>query len=338
MFFWKRKPKRLYYPTSSRWYTKPRNALRLSNPRKVFTNNIRTHFTRFFKNAVYFTIVIAVLAVLIMILLFSSYFSITSIDIVRENPNIDTSKISSELNGYLGNNLLFFSRDKITAKVQEKFPEFETVEVKKIFPHTIKVNLTSYPIVANLKAYYILPKAETALTEDQSKNVKQVQAALETAFSLPGEKTAKKEQVAPIEQKCLINRIGQAIFDQEEDLELFTITIDNLTEPIQDRQMVMTKDRMDYISDVIKYFNNLFPMQVKSVRYLGVAREMHITTDNNIVIWLTFEKDYKEQLDKLNTIYKAAELNKEDIAYIDLRVQEKVIYCPARSLCNKFEN
>jgi cell division septal protein FtsQ len=334
MFFWNRKPRRLYYPTSSRWYTKPRNGLKLSNPRKVFTNNIRTHFTRLFKNAVYFTITGAILVVLIIILVFSSYLSITSIDVVRENPNIDTAAISNELKGYLGSNILFFNSNNITAKVQEKFPEFESVEVNKIFPHTIKVNLKSYPIVANLKAYYILPKVEPAITEQEGKTIKEVQEALETAFSIPGEKTVEKEELNPIEQKCLLNSIGQAIFDQEEDLELITITIDNLTEPIQDRQMIMKKEHMDYISDAIRYFNNTFPMQVKSVRYLGVAREIHITADNNIVVWLTFEKDYKEQLDKLNTIYKAAELDKEDIAYIDLRVKEKVIYCPARSRCN----
>jgi cell division septal protein FtsQ len=278
------------------------------------------------------------MAVLIVILLFSSYLSITGIDVVRENPNIDTAAISNELQGYLGNNILFFNRAKITQKVQEKFPEFESVDVNKIFPHTIKVNLKSYPIVANLKAYYILPKVESDITEEEGKTIKEVQDALETAFSISGEKTVEKEELTPIEQKCLLNSIGQAIFDQEEDLELITITIDNLVEPIQDRQIIIGKEHMDYISDAMRYFNNTFPMQVKSVRYLGVAREMHIKTDNNIVVWLTFEKDYEEQLDKLNVIYKTAELDKEDIAYIDLRVKEKVIYCPARSRCNTFED
>lgn len=331
--FGRKKPQRLYYPTSKKWYTHPRRQPRTSRSRKVLTYNIRTHFTKFFKNAIYFTITGGILIVLVAILLFSSYLSITSIEVARENFNIDTAAISNELNQYIGKNILFFPKSKIVNTIQEKFPEFALIEVNKIFPHTLKINLESYPIVANLRAFYVLPKAEISSGEEKTID-KEVQEALDTAFSL-GEKTTEEEKPAPIEQKCLLNRIGQAIFDQQENLELITISVSDLTQPIEDRQIVIQKERMDYIFDTIHYFNNLFTMQVRGIEYSPIAREIHIKTDSNIVIWLTMEKSYKEQIDKLHTIYEAAELNKEDIAYIDLRVKEKVIYCPARSRCNR---
>ena len=91
---------------------------------------------------------------------------------------------------------------------------------------------------------------------------------------------------------------------------------------------------MDYLLETIQYFNNLFEIQIDSIEYLSIARELHLTLENGLVIWLAMEKDYRDQIDKLNILYKVAELDKEDLAYIDLRVREKVIYCPARSRCN----
>jgi cell division septal protein FtsQ len=331
MFFGKKSPKRLYYPTNKKWYTQPRRRKMPSRSRKVFTHNIKTHFTRFFKNAIYFTITGAILVCFVIILFFSSYLAVTNIEVVREDFNIDTATIGNQLNQYVGSNILFFPKSKIIDTIQENFPEFASIKVNKIFPHTLKIYLESHEIVANLRAFYVLPKAEIPPEEH---TIKEVQKALETAFSLEDE-TAEKEELNPIEQRCLINRIGQAIFDQEENLELITVTIDDLTQPIEDREIIIPKEGMDYILDAVHYFNNLFKMQVRAVRYLPIAREIHIKTDSNIVIWLTMAKDYREQIDKLNTIYEVAELDKEDIAYIDLRVKEKVIYCNANSRCNR---
>ena len=335
MVFGRKKPQRLYYPTSKKWYTPPRRQKRASRSHKVFTHNIRTHFTRFFKNAIYFVITGAILVTLVVILLFSSYLAITDIEVVREDFNIDTLAITKDLDQYVGDNILFFRKSKITNTIQENFPEFASVKVNKVFPHALKIYLESHPIVANLRAFYILPKAEPDLLGEENKTIKEVQDALESAFSFESGEVTEKEELTPIEQKCLLNRIGQAIFDQEEDLELMTITMGELTQPIEDRQIVIPKERVDYMMDTIRYFNNLFKMQVRSIDYLPIAREIHIKTDSNIMIWLTMEKDYREQIDKLNTIYEIAELDKEDIAYIDLRIREKVIYCPVKSRCNR---
>ncbi|MBU0577765.1 FtsQ-type POTRA domain-containing protein [Patescibacteria group bacterium] len=333
MFFGKKKPQRLYVPTKSRWHTRPRRKPMVRRSRKIFTGNIRTRFTRFFKNALYFVVTGSILALLVIFLVFSSYFSILKIEVLRQDFNVDTAAITNQLNQYIGKNILFFQRSKVVNTVQENFPEFSSVYVKKILPNTIKVELEQYPIEANLRAYYILPKIETPLDEDEER-IADIDAALESSFSLGGEEvTVEKEELTPIEQKCLLNQIGQAIFDQEEDLELMTITMDGLTQPIEDREIVIPQERMNFILDSIRYFNNLFEMQIRGIKYLPVAREVHFTTDTNLVIWITMAKEYKEQIDKLNTIYEVAELDQENIAYIDLRVREKVIYCPTNARC-----
>ncbi len=76
-------------------------------------------------------------------------------------------------------------------------------------------------------------------------------------------------------------------------------------------------------------------MEIVAVTYMPVAREVHLVTEPGVTLWLTLEKEYKEQIDKFNTIYRVAELDQEDLAYIDLRIKEKVIYCPKGSRCDR---
>ena len=332
MFKRKKSPKRLYYPTKSRWYTQPRRRSRQKNTRNLSAGNIKTELTRFFKNAIYFTISGLILTVLILFLMFSSYFSITNIDVIRQDFHIDTALISNQLNGYVGENILFFQRSKIANTIKENFPEFASVQIKKVMPHTLKIDLKSHPVVANIRAYYVLPEVEIVESDEY---VTEIEEALIDSFILDESEFDGSEETAPIEQKCLINEIGQAIFDKEEDLELMTIVLTGLSQPIEDREVIISNEKMNYILDSIKYFSNLFKMKIVGIEYIPIAREAHLKTDSGFYIWITTEKDYKKQIDKLNIIYETAELDGEDLAYIDLRVQEKVIYCPRRSNCNQ---
>lgn len=336
MIFRKKRPKRLYYPTKSSWYRKPRRRPKVRSSRKIFSHNIRTHFTRLLKDAFLYVVIGAVFLVLVIFLLFSSRFAINKIEVARDDLHIDSAMVTELLADAKGQSIFTFSTRKAAALIQEKYPEFSKVEVRKLLPNRIKIDLETYDIVANIKAYYVLPKVEAPPASEEDQQALQISEALKSAFDLEaGTETEDKEEITPIEQKALLNRIGQAIFDREEDLELMTITVDGLTQPIEDREVVIPKEAMDYILNSIKYFVNLMQMDIVSVRYLPTAREVHLTTDNNLVLWLSTMKDYKEQLDKLHTIYKVAELDKENLAYIDLRVKEKIIYCPRGSACDR---
>jgi cell division septal protein FtsQ len=270
---------------------------------------------------------------LLAFLLFSSRFAINKIEVSRDDLNTDNSNIVSLMSEFKGQSIFTFSKSKASELIQENYPEFSRIVVKKLLPNTIKIELETYEIVANIKAYYILPKAETVVLEEPPE-VRELGAALKTAFDLDGKPaTEDRQEMTPIEQKALLNRIGQAIFDREEDLELMTVTIEGLSQPIEDRQVVIPAKDMEYIVNSIKYLTNLMQMEIVSVQYLPIGREVHLKTRNNLVLWLSTEKDYKEQIDKLNTIYKVAELDKEDLAYIDLRIREKIIYCPRGQQC-----
>lgn len=353
MVFRKKKPKRLYYPVKSNWYNKPRKRSASKRSNKAIKKGRNEFFQDLVKKSLYLLITGIAFGILLILLFISSYFSITDIEVVRENFNIDSAAIENELNPYIGRNILFFPKSKIYKTINTHFPEFADIEVRKVFPSSIKINLQSHPIAANLRAYYILPEPEEILEEDfteLNKAIEELTGTTTDLEALGASKILSDDEISqgifdieeeedgpePIEQKSLLNRIGQAIFDQEENLELMTVTVRQLTQPVEDREQVIPKENMDYMLESIQYFTNTIGLEILGVEYLPVAREIHLKTENNLVIWISIERDFKDQIDKLNIVYESVELNKEDLSYIDLRVGEKIIYCPRNARCDNF--
>ena len=352
MFFRKKKPKRLYYPSKSRWYTRPRRRPAVKRTSRILKKGIGGFLKDLVKKSLYLVIVGIVFVMLLIFLSFSSYFAITNIEVVRENFNVDSAAIENKLNSFIGKNIIFTSKNKIHKTINTHFPEFAIIEVHKIFPSELEIYLESHPIVANLRAYYILPEPEEAAEEDFIELKKAIEELsdsdpnfgdLEPSYPLNDEDVTEAifdigeddEGPEPIKQKSLLNRIGQAIFDQEENLELMTVIIRDLTQPVEDREQIIPSEHMDYILEAIQHFTNTMGLEVLGIEYLSVAREIHLKTTNNLVIWISTERGFKDQIDKLNTIYKPAELSKEELSYIDLRIREKVIYCPRNARCDQ---
>ena len=346
MFGRKKKTNRLYYPTKSRWMTRKRRKTTVKISRKKKTINFNKQIKEFFKNSFYLLVLGVIGLIVALFFVFSSYFAIKEIEVARDNFKIDTSSIENKLNKYIGENIIFFSKLKIIKSIKEEFPEFVYVKVSKSLPNKLKIHLENYEIVANLRAYHLPPKKEEppqdftelekAVRGDSSVHPLEDEEVVRRVFDLDlveAQKREEEENNQEIEQKCGINELGQAIFDQEENLELITIIIRELEGPIEDRGRVFTEDEMAYTMDAMQYFNNLFTMQVKGIKYFSIERELHFTLDTGMIIWLTTTKEYKQQIDKLNIIYEEAELNAEELMYIDLRVKEKVIYCPKKSRC-----
>ena len=79
MFFWKKKPKRLYYLVKSNWYTKPRR--KSSVKRSVgFVKSSSEWLKRIIKKSLGLVIIICAFILVIFALGFSSYFSIKDLD------------------------------------------------------------------------------------------------------------------------------------------------------------------------------------------------------------------------------------------------------------------
>jgi len=328
MFFKKKKPKRLYVPTKSKWYNKPRRKTntRNSTNRKLFSKGFKSGFSRVVKDAFMYVVGAGLLIGAIVFFLFSNKFSIDTIEIARNDLYIDNVAVSKALKDYRGTSIFTFSKPEAKALIKDSFPEFETIEIKRILPNKIKVELKSYDVIANVSVFYTLPEVEANLEIEEEE---------ENPDDPPEVEASNREEITPIEQKALLNSIGQVLLGRDENPELMTITIEGLTQPIKDKEFVIEPEHMEFITNSIKYLSNTLQMEVASITYYPIAHEVHLTTPDDLTLWLITKKDYKKQLDRFHTIYNLAEMRSEDIAYFDLRVNEKIIYCPRGQRCDK---
>lgn len=72
---------------------------------------------------------------------FSPYFQVSSMEIERDNPNFDTSELEQFLSDVYGRNLLFVSTPDLETDLLENFPEFFSVNMKEVWPNTLKVEV-----------------------------------------------------------------------------------------------------------------------------------------------------------------------------------------------------
>jgi len=85
-------------------------------------------------------------------ILFSNYFTITDIALKNkeiENQNI-AEKIKKNISKTIGKNLIFTNTNDLESKILSSFPELETITLEKDFPHTILIEFSEYPLVANI--------------------------------------------------------------------------------------------------------------------------------------------------------------------------------------------
>ena len=73
------------------------------------------------------------------------------IDVIREDLLTDSSLIRENLEEYFNKNIFFVSKKEVVERIHEKFPIVAGVKVERVFPNTLKLELLSYPIVANIK-------------------------------------------------------------------------------------------------------------------------------------------------------------------------------------------
>ncbi len=92
------------------------------------------------------------------------------------------------------------------------------------------------------------------------------------------------------------------------------------------------------IQRVIK--DNIIDINIKELKYYENERELHIITKNDVI--LIFSLDWSDNIENQirNLIIfnnESEQISKSDIYYIDLRVSNKIFYCPSENInqCEK---
>jgi hypothetical protein len=81
-----------------------------------------------------------------------------------------------------------------------------------------------------------------------------------------------------------------------------------------------------------KIKNNLLTSQVSSIYYFPKEREVHVDLENGTKLLFDLEGDIQDEIKKLLIFHKEqSDLKNVAFVYIDLRVKNKIFFCPLTS-------
>ena len=167
-----------------------------------------------FKASIMVGILLSVMAIFIIFAVFSPYFNLKKITVVRDSPNLDVEQIDKILENFYGQNLLFLSQPELIKNLQETFPEFREIKIKENWPSEINLEITISPPLFNLL------NTETAnfsvISEDG------VILKEEPAEDLPVIKVFQHENIIQLREKIMTKEDLQKIIKAENFLQQVT--------------------------------------------------------------------------------------------------------------------
>ncbi len=77
--------------------------------------------------------------------IFSPYFTIKNITIIRDNPALDIELVKPITKGFYGKNLIFFKKEVLKKKLLKNFLEFREIDIKEVWPDEISISIKLSP-------------------------------------------------------------------------------------------------------------------------------------------------------------------------------------------------
>jgi len=76
---------------------------------------------------------------------FSPYFHIKKIEILRDNPHLQIVEIQNTLDAFYGQNMLFVAHEDLKTELKTAFPEFRKIHIKEQWPATLELAIEVSP-------------------------------------------------------------------------------------------------------------------------------------------------------------------------------------------------
>lgn len=248
-----------------------------------------------------------ILAVLIIFgtygVFFSGYLNVQKVYIEYDEFQNENDALLGYFENLKGKNILFIDTEIIKEQIVKEHPELQKLTTKKIFPSTLQVTFSEFPITANIEH-------------------------IENGKSLG---------------KTIINSIGMPMYIDSENpnlpyIKVITKKPENIvvtpdmttaTEPAPDIPIIK-QEHLNYILGATKYYEEKFGMKVVETQFLPYARELHLKTEKYFFIWLDIQVPFEREFLKLKKIMANIDIYKDPLEYIDLRISgtsgEKVIF------------
>ncbi|MBI5754069.1 FtsQ-type POTRA domain-containing protein [Candidatus Peregrinibacteria bacterium] len=234
--------------------------------------------------------IIGVIGLIVYILFFSSFFNIKETVII--NRNFENQAISDQVQSALKTNIGKNIFAIKTTNLENK--------ILNTFPELEKIKISkSFPHNLNIQ-FSEFPMVANIVNES---NV--------------------------VKKSYIINATGFAIKENLEDPHLPYIRV-KTDEPINPKEAVIEKSKLNYILDAKNYYEDKFGMKIKEILYKPIAREVRLRTERDFSIWLDIQKSFEEQFKKLKKAIVKLDIYKENFEYIDLRIAgssgDKIVY------------
>lgn len=134
-----------------------------------------------------------------------------------------------------------------------------------------------------------------------------------------------------LNDEFVIDETGTVINKQENSTILKKLYIESETS-LKVLDKILNKEQINKIEETVNTFEEKINLDVKSVKYLTKAREIHIKTPNGTNIWIDANKDIRSQIMKLKNAIPKIDPKNQFYYHIDLRIEaknaQKIFYKP----------
>jgi cell division septal protein FtsQ len=261
-------------------------------------NKVENQNPKFFSRFVFFLLAMVFLGVLAYVFLFSNFLEINKISItgIEELNYNDVLDYTESLYGgkilkiIPRNNFIFISTGKIESKLYDHFKKIGQVEVKKVFPNTLDINLIER------KSILLWCSAGPCYFIDENGIAYQ-------GADMDSDEVKGQNLVELSDQSGTPVTIGEKIFDPQS-----VVLISGIKDKIKSETDIDVTDQFETTSKM--------------------AEDFQAQTSDGTALIFSLTDDVDQQISNLKTfLEKEIEIDEiGKLEYIDLRAQDKVYY------------
>ncbi len=219
----------------------------------------------------------------VYVMMFTHYFSLKTIDIIRLDENVNIDLANKSIDNFRFQPILLIKKEDLRRNLFSHQPNIKAIQIKKILPSNMKITVSSHENIFQFQfeeKWYIITKNGTLIP------------------------------------KLRDSSLG----------ELEIVGLDNFW--IIDYKKYFDENIIANISHIVSAIQNDFSsLEFLWAKYFKKERELHISTNNGLILF-HLNQDPSVQIQKLNVFYKEyAQKIKHPFVYIDLRINERIMYC-----------
>ncbi len=134
-----------------------------------------------------------------------------------------------------------------------------------------------------------------------------------------------------LSENLYLDSTGTVITHENNETQYPTLIIETQQE-IQAMDQLLKQSQVNNLQETLQYFEKKLNLKIQEISYKSIAKEIHLKTPLQTIIWIDTTTDYKAQINKLKNAIPKIDIHKQYYQHIDLRIQsknaQKIFYKP----------